>query len=261
MPLRERVRRGEDQPASPFDPSRRDVTRHWLGRNLNENVSRGETFFLTTVSRRDTNASMADPRDPNDREPSEARDDRERDAPRRKERVLHTRVPAVLEDELKRLATNLRMPVSNVVRAILEDALEAVEVVGVRAEDELKGLVHRLAEQREAIRKGATAAGRSAARGLDEPSGQPSSESAAGSGSSSTTSSPVVPPASPACPATHPSLEGVLGFQRITLRTELPCTVCGRALRRGSSACRGVRDDAGPSVIVDAACALVPQPE
>jgi hypothetical protein len=37
----------------------------------------------------------------------------------RKERVLHTRVPAVLERELKRFADNLRIPVSNLVRTIL----------------------------------------------------------------------------------------------------------------------------------------------
>ncbi len=42
----------------------------------------------------------------------------------RKERVLHTRVPAALERELKRFAEALRIPVSNLVRTILEDALE-----------------------------------------------------------------------------------------------------------------------------------------
>ena len=59
----------------------------------------------------------------------------------RKERVLHTRVPAVLEQELKRLADSLRIPVSNVVRTILEDALDAVDVAGKRAEGEIRGAV------------------------------------------------------------------------------------------------------------------------
>ena len=49
---------------------------------------------------------------------------------RRKERVIHTRVPAVLEQELKRLADGLRVPVSNVVRTILEDAVDALDSVG-----------------------------------------------------------------------------------------------------------------------------------
>lgn len=41
----------------------------------------------------------------------------------RKERVLHTRIPAVLESELKAAADALRVPVSNLVRTILEDAV------------------------------------------------------------------------------------------------------------------------------------------
>ena len=41
----------------------------------------------------------------------------------RKERVLHTRIPAALEDELKRVAGTLRIPLSNLVRSIIEEAL------------------------------------------------------------------------------------------------------------------------------------------
>ncbi|MFT5354116.1 MAG: hypothetical protein ACI9KE_001317 [Polyangiales bacterium] len=62
----------------------------------------------------------------------------EQDSNPRKEKVLHTRVPAVLEQELKALAQNLRVPVSNVVRTILEDALKTVDVIGRRAESELR---------------------------------------------------------------------------------------------------------------------------
>lgn len=176
---------------------------------------------------------------------------------RRKERVLHTRVPAVLEDELKRLATNLRMPVSNVVRAILEDAIEAVEVVGVRAEDELKGFVHRLSEQREAIRRGASTAGRARARTEDgtPAKGEPAETNTSSAASSAERSTP------PVCPTSDDSLEAVIGFQRLVLRTDSTCTVCGRALPKGTEACRGVRDDGGPRVLVGPRCALVPVTE
>ncbi|MBW2159042.1 MAG: hypothetical protein JRH14_03620 [Deltaproteobacteria bacterium] len=51
-------------------------------------------------------------------------DDKESRQDARKERVLHTRVPAILEQELKRVANAWRVPVSNVVRALLEDALD-----------------------------------------------------------------------------------------------------------------------------------------
>lgn len=43
----------------------------------------------------------------------------------RKERVIHTRIPAGLEDQIKRLAEGLRVPVSNLVRNMLEDAIDA----------------------------------------------------------------------------------------------------------------------------------------
>ena len=41
----------------------------------------------------------------------------------RKEKVLHTRIPAALEEQIKRLAEGLRVPVSNLVRNMLEDAI------------------------------------------------------------------------------------------------------------------------------------------
>lgn len=56
-----------------------------------------------------------------------AADDKKSRKDSRKERVLHTRVPAVLEQELKRVANAWRVPVSNVVRALLEDALDTLE--------------------------------------------------------------------------------------------------------------------------------------
>lgn len=62
----------------------------------------------------------------------------------RKSRVLHTRVPEVLEQELKRLAKSLKVPVSNVVRTILEDAIDTMEGVGKSATMELRGVAAKL---------------------------------------------------------------------------------------------------------------------
>ncbi len=75
----------------------------------------------------------------------------------KKERVIHTRVPAVLEQELKRLADSLKVPVSNVIRTILEDAVEAVDSVGQLAEGELRQVADRLSRQRDALRRAARA--------------------------------------------------------------------------------------------------------
>lgn len=71
----------------------------------------------------------------------------------RKERVLHTRVPAVLEAELKRFAQNLRIPVSNLVRTILEDALDVADAAGDRVEERLRKAATHLQTERERLRR------------------------------------------------------------------------------------------------------------
>lgn len=140
----------------------------------------------------------------------------------KKERVLHTRVPAVLERELKRLAKSLRMPVSNLVRAILQDALDTVDAVGAKAEGELRGVAERLSRER----------GRLRSRG--------------------TGSEPPLAAEEPAAPMAP--LEGVVGFQPLLLAREQKCGVCGRALAAGDEAFLGVRETRGPRVIVGREC-------
>jgi hypothetical protein len=71
----------------------------------------------------------------------------------KKERVLHTRVPAVLERELKRFADNLRVPVSNLVRAILQDALSVADAAGTGIEARLKNAAKTLETERERFKK------------------------------------------------------------------------------------------------------------
>lgn len=84
--------------------------------------------------------------------------DEEESTKPRKEKVLHTRVPAVLEQELKALAQNLRVPVSNVVRTILEDAVKTVDVIGRRAESELRDVAKLLGPKQPYARGAAAAA-------------------------------------------------------------------------------------------------------
>lgn len=71
----------------------------------------------------------------------------------KKERVIHTRVPAVLERELKRLAENLRIPVSNLVRAVLEDAVAVADVATENVENRLKTFVDKLEDNRDKLKK------------------------------------------------------------------------------------------------------------
>ncbi len=71
----------------------------------------------------------------------------------RKERVLHTRVPEVLERELKRFAESLRVPVSNLVRTILEDAVNAADQASSGVEQRLMRAARQLEHERERLKK------------------------------------------------------------------------------------------------------------
>jgi len=73
--------------------------------------------------------------------------------PVKHERVIHTRVPAALEAELRRFAENLRVPVSNLIRTILEDALAVADQAGHRVERELRSGVAQLARGRKILRR------------------------------------------------------------------------------------------------------------
>lgn len=173
-----------------------------------------------------------------DDEPKKERARSREQAP--KERVLHTRVPAVLEQELKRLAHSLRVPVSNVVRAILEDAVDAVDSVSERAEGELMSVVDRLARQRDQLHR--------RVHGDDRP--EPAEPEDA----------EIVAPQEPPCPAEPPAiLEGVFGYQPLVLAATTPCSVCGRELPRGSDALRALFDEPGKRVFLGPECRLVPE--
>lgn len=69
-------------------------------------------------------------------------------SPGKKERVIHTRVPAVLEEELKRFAENLRVPVSNLIRTILEDAIAVADRAGDQVETQLRSAAEHLHAER-----------------------------------------------------------------------------------------------------------------
>ena len=174
-----------------------------------------------------------------------ANDENEPTGAERKERVIHTRVPALLEQELKRMAQSLRVPVSNVVRAILEDAVDAVDRVGRKAEGEVRGLAELLAHNRDRLRevarrRGAADASSDEAEARDEPGARARGTTARTQGS---------PPAG----ATSP-LAGVIGYQPLELAVAAECAVCGKALDAGEQAFVGVRAVDGPRVLIGPEC-------
>ena len=65
--------------------------------------------------------------------------------------MIHTRVPAVLEEELKRFAESLRIPVSNLIRTILEDAVAVADRAGDRVEHELRSAAEHIEAERKKL--------------------------------------------------------------------------------------------------------------
>ena len=147
----------------------------------------------------------------------------------RKERVLHTRVPAVLEQELKRVATAWRVPVSNVVRALLEDALDTIDVVGAKAEGELREVAALLASERQRLRR----------KSSEELSKMPGARE-------------PLPDAVEAARGPDPGsdpLAGAVGVTAIILVHDAVCGVTGTVLAAGSEAYMVLFDEPGRQLI------------
>jgi len=142
----------------------------------------------------------------------------------------------VLEKELKQAAKALRVPVSNLVRTILEDALTTAQAVGRVAEEELRGAADRLGDERRKWKESSEASGEAVARAAArEKKDSPSEEASVDSSEAS-------------------PLEGVLGFQSLVLAVPADCALCGHAMPAGSEAYLGVREGSGPRVIVGPEC-------
>lgn len=157
-------------------------------------------------------------------EPPEASESptEEDDRAERKERVLHTRVPAVLEAELKRFAQSLRIPVSNLVRTILEDAMQFADTASENVESRLKQAAHHLEHERERLKKR------------------------------------VVPPPPP---ESQNALRDVIAYNTVTVAQRVSCASCAKRLEPGDRAHLGLSDrpppEGAPRVFVCDDC--VPQ--
>ncbi|MBI2571751.1 MAG: hypothetical protein HYV63_32475 [Candidatus Schekmanbacteria bacterium] len=164
-----------------------------------------------------------------------------RSASAKNERVLHTRIPEVLETELKRFAESLRVPVSNLVRTILEDVVTAAGAVSEMAEDELRTVARRLAEQRWRFQDKAQEVGAALAAATT------------GEGARVADRAVLVVPKS-AREEKRELLAGVLGFQPLVLAVAARCALCGRRLFPGEQAHLGVRGAPGPTVVIGDEC-------
>ncbi len=135
-------------------------------------------------------------------------------ASNRKERVLHTRIPEALDEEIRAQARELGVSVSNLVRNILRNTLG---LVGDVVEDTANLTRRALGEEPEARRPGAARS----MRGL-----------------------------SPAAPGPSP----VVGWQQITLNVNAVCAECNAILEKGADAAASVGGNPTAPTLICPSC-------
>lgn len=138
----------------------------------------------------------------------------------RKERVLHTRISEQLSDDIRRVAEDLRVPVSNLVRNVLEETFGAIE----RVSEEVGDLLDEVLEGAEEASTDLRQAYRSYERRRDRRREREERESR----------EPRSTPAEPAARADR--FRDVLGWQPLRVNQGGECAGCGRDLRGGEEA-------------------------
>jgi hypothetical protein len=143
----------------------------------------------------------------------------------RKERVLHARIPESLDEAIRSAASELGMSVSNLVRNVLANALEVVEVATMN-------VPARAAAVAASMRK-------EAARAASDVRA-----AAAKMGAAASTAS-AAPTASPPAAAAV-----VLGWQEATLNLNAVCDRCNGILPRGTRAAISIPEPASAPRVV-----------
>ena len=135
----------------------------------------------------------------------------------RKERVLHTRISDDLAEDIRRVADDLRVPVSNLVRNVLEEAFSVVETVTDNVGDLIEDVVEEAERARARMRRRRTRPER-----REPPQTQEAAEPA------------------------RAEFGEVLGWQPLILNRHQACADCGEPLERGERAYLGI-SATGPS--------------
>lgn len=144
---------------------------------------------------------------------------------RRKERVLHTRISEELAEDIRRIAEDLRVPVSNIVRNVLEEAFSVVESMT----DDVGDLIEEVVDEAEAARERISARRRRQrarhwsrrGHGPQRRAGEAPAEAE---------------PEPPARTLGADADADVIGWQPLVLHRAQLCLLCGASLERGESA-------------------------
>ncbi len=171
----------------------------------------------------------------------------------RKERVLHTRISEQLSEDIRRLADDLRVPASNLVRNVLEEVFAMVESVSEDVGELFEDVLDEASEARDRMSRRASRHRTSASRGFGQGRAGRSDdgveqelrrdEAAEGSGSPAEDErgpEATVRPEPATGQRVRPVFPEVLGWQSLVLNHDRTCASCGVELRRGSHACIGL---------------------
>lgn len=181
----------------------------------------------------------------------------------RKERILHTRISEQLSEDIRAIADDLRVPVSNLVRNVLEEAFSAAERVtddvgdlldevlgeAERASERVQRFRERQAPREERLRETMERAGDQVSRAaerfadtVDRLAQRARERSAA---REDTASGPARPSrgenegSSCQKPATG-GFEDIVAWQPVVLNTAQTCAVSGETIQAGQDAYMGI---------------------
>lgn len=151
---------------------------------------------------------------------------RERHHGERKEKVLHTRISEQLSDDIRRMAEELRVPVSNLVRNVLEETFSVVETVSENVGELLEEVLDETEVARSRYR------GRRHRRHWRHEDAGDVEDAEEASAEAETADEPDAEP--------RPEFPEVLGWQPLLLNQDADCADCGRGVPRGERAFVGV---------------------
>ncbi len=174
-------------------------------------------------------------RDARRKEKDPAREARRRDRSsrhRRKERVIHTRVSDELAQDIRRLAEDLRVPASNLVRNVLEEVFAVVETVSEDVGELFEDVIDEAEEARDRIRwRVSQRRNRSKRRHGSRPERDADVEKELRTDEQAE-----------AEPRKRPEFSDILGWQPLLLNRSQDCADCGATLSSGVRAFVGLTE-------------------
>ena len=150
---------------------------------------------------------------------------------------MHTRVSEELDEALQDAARRLRVPVSNLVRNVLEDVFDAVEAVTENVGELVEGVIEEAQGFGQRFERRWRDRTESARERIVEMEREPAPRRPA-----------------PAEPETPPEFAEVSAWQPVVLNAPRGCAACGRQMRKGDPAYLGMGVTSGAAPVLCEPC-------